>query len=242
LVSKTSTLTAVAFKGGKAISAPASMRFSLVHLPQYGSLGLVQFDAWDGTIRHYPANAAYRIWIALEAQLIPGMQGRALEMMRKDASTLYVDINVSRSGGPRAGFKVHKMQLRENALTVALWFKSYEGSGKLFGKEGINAFGKSYRTVMCSIANGKLQAAPGRLSGGTVTPGKWHFVVLTANEGQADLYLDGALVASGPGSKDINTDALDFFTGHHAAAQSVQLFDRMLNADEVKRLYDAGKQ
>ena len=69
----------------------------------------------------------------------------------------------------------------------------------------------------------------------------WQYVVLTANENQMALYLNGELVASAVGTKDIATDALDFFTGHHAFIDNVQLFDRLLQSDEIKRLYDFEK-
>ena len=88
------------------------------------------------------------------------------------------------------------------------------------------------------MANGKLQASPNRLSGGMVEKGVWNFVVLTANENHMALYLNGAQVASGIGTKDLSTDAFDFFTGHHAIVDNVQIFDRLLEADEVKRLYE----
>jgi hypothetical protein len=45
-------------------------------------------------------------------------------------------------------------------------------------------------------------------------------------------------VASDIGSKDIATDALDFFATQHAIADNIQLFDRLLDANEVRKLYE----
>jgi hypothetical protein len=134
--------------------------------------------------------------------------------------------------------------MRENALTVALWFKTNEKTGKLFSKEGYNAFGKGYKTLSCSINNGTLMANPNRLNSGTakVATGEWQFVVLSADENSMALYLNGVQVATAPGTKEITTDAFDFFVGHPALMDNIQLFDRSLNADEVKRLYEFGKK
>ena len=72
--------------------------------------------------------------------------------------------------------------MKENALTVGLWFQSDTANGKLFGKDGYNAFGKSYKTVSCSLGNGQLRADPARVGGGKVDPGTWNHAVLTADE------------------------------------------------------------
>ena len=152
-----------------------------------------------------------------------------------------VDVNVSRPA-IKAAFKLYDLKMRENALTVAVWFKTDEKSGKLFSKEGYTAFGKSYKTVSCEISNGTLRSGPSKLSGGKVAAGQWQFVVLSINENESGLYLNGEQVSKGAGSKDIATDALDFFVGHPAIIDNLQLFDRLLDANEVKRLYDFGKE
>ena len=90
--------------------------------------------------------------------------------------------------------------------------------------------------------NGKIIAAPGHLIGGKAEANVWQYVVLTANENQVCLYLNGEKIASGPGTKDITTDALDFFTGHNVVLNSLQLFDRFIQPIEVKRLYDVEKK
>jgi len=69
---------------------------------------------------------------------------------------------------------------------------------------------------------------------------KWQFLVLTADESNMAMYLNGVLVATAPGTKDLTTDALDFFAGHHAWVDGVQLYDRYLDASEVKKLFEAG--
>ncbi|MFP5039894.1 chitobiase/beta-hexosaminidase C-terminal domain-containing protein [Parasediminibacterium sp. JCM 36343] len=241
-VSQTLNLTTAAFKNGKAITAPASMGFHLVKVPEMGSLGQIDFNGWDGTSRKYPTVSNYKVWVAPLSTLVNGLKGKVLEMQSLEANMPIVDVNVAKGGGTKPGFKLYDIKMRENALTVALWFKTDEKTGKLFGKDGYNAFGKGYKTLSCSINNGSLQAMPNRLSGGKIELGKWQFVVLTANENQMALYLNGVMVASAAGTKEIATDALDFFTGHHAIAGSVQLFDRLLDANEVKRLYDFGKE
>ena len=57
-----------------------------------------------------------------------------------------------------------------------------------------------------------------------------------------EFYLNGQKVASAEGTKDLTTDALDFFTGYHAAVDNLQMFDRLLDAEEVKKLYEFGKK
>ena len=242
MVSKTLNLTTAAFKDGRATTAPASMDFRLVKIPEIGSLGQIDFNGWDGTSRKYSTVSNYKVWVAPSCILVKGLKGKGLEVQSLEANMPIVDVNVAKGGGTKPGFKLYDIKMRENALTVALWFKTDEKTAKLFGKDGYNAFGKSYKTISCSINNGTLQAMPNRLSGGKIELGVWQFVVLTANENQMALYLNGVVVASAAGTKDITTDALDFFTGHHAVASSVQLFDRLLDANEVKRLYDFAKE
>ena len=242
LINQTTQLTATAFKNGELLSAPIHIQFNKVTMPESRSLGNSHFGNWDGKSRIYPVSAKYKIWISPTSGVAEGMHGNALAMQSEESAMPIVDVNVSRAAGSKPGFKLYDIQMRENALTVALWFKTSETTGKLFGKDGYNAFGKAYKTFSCSVANGKLQASPNRLSGGLLTANEWQYVVLTANENKMALYLNGVLVANGEGTKDLTTDALDFFTGYHATVDNVQLFDRLLEPEEVKRLFEFGKK
>lgn len=238
-ITQSKKLTALAFKNNVAISAPICVDFKLVTDPELGSLGLANFDNWDGKTAFYTTNTKYKIWIAPLVISGKGMSGKGLELQpTKALISQGVDVNVQRGTEAKPSFKLYDIQTRDNALTVALWFKTDSLNGNLFGKDGYNAFGKAYKTFSCSIQNGKLKAMPNRLNGGTITLNEWQYVVLTGNENQMALYLNGELVASAIGSKDIVTDALDFFTAHHASVDNIQLFDRLLEANEVKKLYE----
>ena len=204
------------------------------------SLGEVKFDKWDGKTAYFPVKAKYQIWINPSGKLVESPLGKAVEVRSGSPRTTEVDVNVSR-GDMKPGIKLHHLNLCDNALTVALWFKTGEKTGKLFGKEGYNAFGKGYKTISCSIDNGRLVANPGRLTGGNLLPGQWQFVVVTATESQMCLYLNSEKVASGPGTKEITTDALDFFLGHNAILAKLQLFNRPLDEKEVKHLFNGDK-
>ena len=242
-VSKTTTVNASVFSNGKAVTLPAKMEVKLVKIPEAGSLGKVDFSKWDGSMGDYPVDASYKIWVAPSSSVAAGMNNnKALSSQSIETETArLVDVNVSRPP-IKAAFKLYDLKMRENALTVAVWFKTDEKNGKLFSKEGYTAFGKSYKTVSCEINNGTLRAGPTRIFGGKVATGQWQFVVLTINENEAGLYLNGEQVAKGVGSKDITTDALDFFVGTPAVIDNLQIFDRLLQPDEVKRLYEAGKK
>lgn len=231
-ISKTCTLSAVAFDNGKAVSAPSIMMFNKVSRPQEGSLGRVQFARPDSA-----QSITYTLWSGKQTERKKIGQDTVLSMPKIEASLLYVDINVARGGGPKPGFKLQNIKLKENAITVAMWFRTFEPSGKIFSKDGISAFGKSYRTISCTLNNGRLNAAPGALSGGKIEPGKWYFLVFSINEKESHLYLDGIEIDKGLGSKEVTTDALDFFQGHHAEIKSIELFDRVLNARDVNYLY-----
>jgi hypothetical protein len=238
---KSATLTAVAFESAQAITAPVTLEFKRVDFPQTGSLGSINFEQWDGKSGNFAVKGDFQLWLASGSKMGKGMHGKALEIQTgKSKSEVAVDVNVSR-GASKAGLKLHHLKMRDNALTVALWFKTDELTGKLFGKDGYNAFGKGYKTLSCSMDNGRLLARPGQLSGGKMEAGIWQYVVLTASENEMSLYLNGTKVASGPGTKDITTDALDFFVDHSVTLSDLQLFDRLLQPLEVKRLYNFGK-
>ncbi len=235
-------LTVAAFKNNELLTKAAQMVFKLVKVPQEALLGNINFDNWDGKSLLYPVNAQFKVWIAPLSKPVLLQKGKAIEAQSVDNAMPIVDVNVAKGGGAKPGFRLYDIPMKENALSVAVWFKTNEKNGKLFGKEGYNAFGKSYKTFSCAVNNGKLVANPGKISGGAIVPDEWQYVVLTANENQMDLYLNGEKVASGLGTKDLITDAFDFFTGHHAIVKGVQMFNKLLLDDEVKRLYKAATE
>jgi hypothetical protein len=202
-----------------------------------GPLGAVNFDKWNGITGDYPLKAYFQLWINPYSKAVKSPYGKAVEVSAYDPKlAAAVDVNVSR-GTMRPGLRVHHLNMRENAMTVALWFKTNESEGRLFGKDGYNAFGKSYRTISCGIENGRLIARPNTFWGPRIEPGKWYFVVLTASETEMKLYLNGEKVASAAGTTQITTDALDFFMGHSAVTSGLSLWDRALEESEVKDLY-----
>ena len=207
--------------------------------PQAGSIGQLNFEKWDGKTPDYRVNADFQIWINPSGKVVDSPYGKALEMHPNDPKlAAMVDVNVSR-GNAKPGIRMHHLKMRENEISIALWFKTEEKSGKIFGKDGYNAFGKGYKTVSCSIENGKLMVSPNRLQGGKIEPGTWQFIVLTASEKEMGLYLNGEKVASAAGTKEISTDALDFFFGHNASIAKLQVFNRQLEENEVKSIFDA---
>ena len=62
--------------------------------------------------------------------------------------------------------------------------------------------------------------------------------MLTAREKEMCLYLNGEKVATAAGTKEISTDALDFFFGHNASIAKLQVLDRTLESEEVKALFE----
>jgi hypothetical protein len=202
-----------------------------------GPLGDVNFENWNGKTGDYPLKANFQLWINPYSKAVKSPYGKAVEVSAYDPKlAAAVDVNVSR-GTMRPGLRVHHLNMRENAMTVALWFKTNEKDGRLFGKDGYNAFGKSYRTVSCGIENGRLVARPNTFWGPKIEAGKWNFVILTASETEMKLYLNGEKVATAPGTTQITTDALDFFMGHSAVTSGFSLWDRALEESEVKDIY-----
>jgi len=209
----------------------------LVNNPNANTLGEVTFEKWDGETPNYPVNAEFQIWINPSGKLVDSPFGKALEMHPNESKlAAAVDVNVSR-GNTKPGFKLHHLKMRENAISIAMWFKTDEISGKLFGKDGYNAFGKGYKTVSCSVEKGQFNASPNRLRGGKIEQGSWQFVVLTASEKEMCLYLNGEKVATAVGTKEITTDALDFFLNHTATVAKLKVFDRPLEENEVKNMF-----
>jgi hypothetical protein len=233
---------AAAFEGGQLITAPVAVDFNKVDIPQLGSMGTVSFDNWNGKGGDYEVKGNFQLWLANSCKIAEGMNGKALDVQTSSAKPgVALDVNVSR-GLSNAGLRIHHFSMLDNALSVSLWIKTAELNGSLFGKEGFNAFGKRYRTLSCALNNGKLIANPGKLSGGKLDANVWQHIVLTADETQMSLYLNGEKVASGLGTKEISTDALDFFVDHNVVLNKLQFFDHALQTPEVSRLYEFEKK
>jgi len=241
ILDHTAVLTARAFQNGRAVTDPARVRFSRVNVPVADLLGSVNFDRWDG--KPGPANlkTGFDVWIAPGAVKVKGRHGSAIAVNRAGADDAdhphAVDVNLTH-GAANGGFKVTGLRMKENAISVGVWFLSDKGNGNLFGKGGYNAFGKSYKTVGCAENGGQLRADPGHLSGRKTKPGEWRHVVLTGDENELALYLNGECVATGPGAPTLTTDALDFFSDNAAVVESLRIYNRVLSAGDIKQWFE----
>jgi len=240
-VDRSLNLKTAAFKNGELLTGITHHQFKLVKLPEVGSMGSIDFNKWDGISRKYDTESDFKVWVSPLATLTKENNKQILLVRADQAYNPIVDVNVAKGGGVKPGFRLYDIKMRENALTVALWFKTIEKTGKIFGKDGYNAFGKSYKTLSCSINNGVIQANPNKLTGGLITNNGWQYLVLSADEHEMSLHLNGNLVASGAGTKEITTDVLDFFSTSAAAVDNVQLYNRLLDKNEVSRLYESQK-
>jgi hypothetical protein len=182
-----------------------------------------------------------RVWLADFARMerVDGHDALVSEADASAAGPGAVDINLTR-GVARVPLKLLGLKMLDPEFTVGGWFRSDSGSGVLFGKQGLTAFGKSYRTVSVRLDAGRLVAAPGNLRGGVLRKGTWHHVVLTATPGRLALYLDGRLVQSGPGAPGLATDALDFLPDHPGALAGLAIYNRELTEEEVARWHASG--
>ena len=70
----------------------------------------------------------------------------------------------------------------------------------------------------------------------------WNFVVVTMDQDQLAIYINGKMVASGAGLAKINTDTFDFFPKTPAYVRYVSLHNRVLTARDVLALYHSVTQ
>ena len=241
VIRSSTVFTACAFVDGKAVTEPASVTFNLVHVPESALLGSADFSQWDGKAIVTSPNTNCAVWIAPDSRSVPGRFGGNAILINKTASDekgkpKALDVNVTHSSG-HPGFKLSGIQMKENALTVGLWIRSDTADGKLFGKEGRDAFGKSYKTISFSLNHGQLHAEPAKINGGTIAPGTWHHIVLTADEKASVIYLDGMKVTEGEGCKTLASDSFDFLSDHPSQVEKVALFNRVLSPSDVKHWF-----
>jgi len=69
-------------------------------------------------------------------------RGKTLEMQAMEDNMPIVDVNVAKGGGIKPGFKLYDIKMRENALTVAIWFKTNEKTESFLAKRDITLLAK----------------------------------------------------------------------------------------------------
>jgi len=239
-IDRSATVKAAAFLPDGSPAGGNSVDFRMVRIPEAGLIGAATFEKWNGESGITKLDDLSTAWIAPGSGKAHAAGETVLSVHRvHEESPLKsgVDINVARPQGT-AGLKLAGLRMRDNAMTVGMWFRSDTADGRLFGKDGLTAFGKRYRTASCSLVNGRVVGVPGDLSGGEVKPGEWTHVVLTADANESRLYVDGKEVASGAGSSTLSTDALDFFASHPAEIGEVRIYERVLSPEDIRRWYE----
>jgi len=234
-IERDTTVRAAAFLPDGKQAGASRAAFRLVTLPEAGLISSASFRDWDGKTGLTSLDSRSQVWTdpgtALEDRaLVFYPAGRGLKPA--------VDINVSRPVA-KAAVKVSQLKMGADALTIGMWFRSDAAGGRLFGKEGLTAFGKRYRTVSAKLDGGRIVASPGKLASEKIAPGTWNQVVLTANPTESRLFLNGREVARGEGSKELATDALDFLDGHAATLGEFRVYERVLTPAEIARWFDA---
>ena len=206
-----------------------------------GLIARIDFSKWDGRAGTTTLENRCRAWVAdfTNVAEVGGRRALVAAPVVAVSGPGGVDINMTRGSG-RVPVKLHFLKLRDPEFTVGLWFRSDTGEGRLVGKQGLTAFGKSYRTIAVSVGGGRLRADPGKLSGGKVETGRWHQAVLSATPTRLALYLDGKLVAEGPGAAGLSTDSLDLLPDHPGALGEVVVYNRELSAADVAQGFKGG--
>lgn len=229
-IDRSTAITAAAVLPDGAVVARNRAEFSLVTFPSRKQLGNFVARDWDGTTGLSKTTAG-TFWVNPSATI--AKDGSLAVNRDSSAAASDLDVNVHR-GSNRAGVTLSGMKMRDNAVTVGIWFRSEKGDGQLFGKDGRNAFGKAYRTVSASLRNGSVIAMPGQISGGKVAKGEWTHVVLTVDGRESRLYVNGEEVARGGGGPALATDSLDVLVNHPASLGEVRVFERVLAPEDVR--------
>ena len=233
-VDKTTSVTALAFNGDRSVTAPARIVFTQTDLPAAEMVCYLDFQSMNGNAFVSSATKECRAWATGKASLVEGRGGKVLSLgQAPDTGN-----NTNSSPGARpGGLRLVDIKLLENAATISLWVKTSATKGKLFGKDGFNAFGKSYKAVSCSLNGKSLSASPGTISGGNFQPNVWNHVVLTGGDSGMTLYLNGKVVATTPEPQDVASDALDFCADVPAQLSSLRIYNRILTGREIQQLF-----
>jgi len=170
-----------------------------------------------------------------------GKIGQALEF---DGSNDYVNVP-------------HSAELSPSVVTMAAWIKIPESTGDhetIVSKfDAVSAFDG----YMLSIGNGGSQGLVAVWDGdgwnvgvGSVDDGDWHHVVGIVDTASVSYYIDGSFDAS-----DVTTPTLSQSAELHVGNRTdngfsgefdgliddVRVYNRVLSAEEVSRLYDLGR-
>ncbi|MDX2082222.1 MAG: chitobiase/beta-hexosaminidase C-terminal domain-containing protein [Terrimicrobiaceae bacterium] len=234
---RSATVRAAVFLDDGTIAAQNETEIRRVEKPEFGRIASVNFDEWNGRTGESSIENGATLWIAPNSEALE-IEGRKTLSVHptgpSPSARAAVDINVARpvSG---AGLKLAGLRMRDNAITVGVRFRSDLVDGQIFGKDGLTAFGKRYRTVGASLSKGRLSGNPGRFSAGAVPSGKWTQVVLTGDADAIRLYINGELAGEAAGSRSLSTDALDFFSNHSALVDEITIYDRVLSPEDIRQ-------
>ncbi len=238
---RSAVVTAAVFPPEGAPQARTRVDVRLVDSPREGLIASARFDGWDGKTGRTTLDEQSLVWINPSGR--PEKNPPALSVHRLDGGASLasgLDRNVYR--GPNlAGVAISKMLMRENAMTVGVWFKSDTVDGQIFGKDGLTPFGKSYRTASARLGKGTLQVAASRSTRVSakerLEPGVWNHVVVAADETETRVYLNGREVARTEGSDTLSTDSFDFFSGHPGSIGEIRVFNRVLSPEDVSQWF-----
>jgi len=236
-ISSSCTVMAAAFVDGEAVASPAKVAFLRQEQPE-----LDKIIDWDFVANGDAVSKPHlQIHSDSTIAIVDGMPCLAANIRKKQDAAAYVPLNLNLYRDAEDGFKVAEMKMRENALSVSLLFKLFEGAegnGTIFSKEGWSPFGHAYREIKCIQKNEQLHVVT-PAGARTIAPiGEgWNFVVVTVDQDQLVIYINGQRVASGKGVSRLSTDSLDFFPKTAAYVRYVSIYNRVLKARDVSALY-----
>ena len=226
----------VAYKQRQPVTEVVEYDFYKVSYPQDRLLGRVNLKYRANQSSDTLSFSGLKLWFNTN-QIDTLSSTDTLKINKENTVTTgLVDINVSR-GVSKAGFKVYKMDMIDNALTICLMFKAVEQRGKLFGKEGINAFGKSYKTINCALDGNNIVVNPCKLVSRGLGNGVWQMLSISADEYQTVIYINDKEIGRAAGIKNLTTDALDFFTEMGASVKELWIYNKVLSKEEISQVF-----
>ncbi|MFO0962570.1 MAG: LamG domain-containing protein [Phycisphaerales bacterium] len=150
-----------------------------------------------------------------------------------------------------------------NAITISAWYRAtipWAGAGNdpIVDKPYVCHCGAPYYQYHLGVTGTEYGVAPRSISfttagGGSVTSppgifelGEWHHYVATSDANASRLYVDGTLVATGPGTGPIPSYGRPIYIGRYGNlliylqgnVDEIQIYDRALTCREVKYLHE----